>query len=47
MHATDVIADMLTRIRNAADSKHETVDIPASKLRGNSGYCWMKDTSRR
>ncbi|HOQ76195.1 MAG TPA: 30S ribosomal protein S8 [Thermoclostridium sp.] len=33
MHATDVIADMLTRIRNAADSKHETVDIPASKLK--------------
>ena len=33
MHATDVIADMLTRIRNAADAKHETVDIPASKLK--------------
>jgi SSU ribosomal protein S8P len=33
MHATDVIADMLTRIRNAAAAKHETVDIPASKLK--------------
>ncbi|NLX64109.1 MAG: 30S ribosomal protein S8 [Clostridiaceae bacterium] len=33
MHATDVIADMLTRIRNAANSKHQTVDIPASNLK--------------
>ncbi|AGC69581.1 30S ribosomal protein S8 [Thermoclostridium stercorarium subsp. stercorarium DSM 8532] len=33
MNATDVIADMLTRIRNAANSKHETVDIPASNLK--------------
>ncbi|MDI9481580.1 MAG: 30S ribosomal protein S8 [Bacillota bacterium] len=33
MHATDVIADMLTRIRNAANSKHETVDVPASNLK--------------
>lgn len=33
MHATDVIADMLTRIRNAASAKHETVDIPASRLK--------------
>ncbi|NLP00512.1 MAG: 30S ribosomal protein S8 [Clostridiaceae bacterium] len=33
MHATDVIADMLTRIRNAASSKHQTVDIPASNLK--------------
>ncbi|MCX7773500.1 MAG: 30S ribosomal protein S8 [Clostridia bacterium] len=33
MHATDVIADMLTRIRNAASSKHPTVDIPASNLK--------------
>ena len=27
---TDVIADMLTRIRNAISAKHETVEIPAS-----------------
>lgn len=33
MHATDVIADMLTRIRNAAAAKHQTVDIPASGLK--------------
>lgn len=33
MHATDVIADMLTRIRNAAASKHQTVDIPSSNLK--------------
>ena len=30
MQISDVIADMLTRIRNANDAKHETVDIPAS-----------------
>ena len=30
---TDPIADMLTRIRNATRAYHETVDIPASKLK--------------
>ena len=30
MQMSDVIADMLTRIRNANDAKHATVDIPAS-----------------
>ena len=30
---TDVIADMLTRIRNALMAKHETVEIPASKMK--------------
>ena len=29
MQISDVIADMLTRIRNANNAKHETVDIPA------------------
>ena len=29
----DPIADMLTRIRNAVQVKHETVDIPASKVK--------------
>ena len=29
MQMSDVIADMLTRIRNANDAKHATVDIPA------------------
>lgn len=33
MHITDPIADMLTRIRNANSAKHETVDIPASKMK--------------
>ncbi len=33
MVMTDPIADMLTRIRNANQMKHETVDIPASKLK--------------
>lgn len=33
MQITDPIADMLTRIRNANSAKHETVDIPASKMK--------------
>ncbi len=33
MQITDPIADMLTRIRNANSSKHETVNVPASKLK--------------
>ena len=33
MQITDPIADMLTRIRNANSAKHETVDVPASKLK--------------
>ena len=33
MNITDPIADMLTRIRNANTQRHETVDIPASKLK--------------
>ena len=33
MQITDPIADMLTRIRNAGSAKHETVDIPASKMK--------------
>ena len=33
MHITDPIADMLTRIRNANNAKHETVDIPASNMK--------------
>ncbi|HCU23838.1 MAG TPA: 30S ribosomal protein S8 [Deltaproteobacteria bacterium] len=30
---TDPIADMLTRIRNAVQARHEVVEIPASKLK--------------
>ena len=33
MQISDVIADMLTRIRNASNAKHETVDIPASNMK--------------
>ena len=33
MQITDTIADLLTRIRNANDAKHETVDIPASNMK--------------
>ena len=33
MQMSDVIADMLTRIRNANNAKHETVDVPASNLK--------------
>ena len=33
MQITDPIADMLTRIRNAGSAKHETVDVPASKMK--------------
>ncbi|WP_027430838.1 MULTISPECIES: 30S ribosomal protein S8 [Lachnospira] len=33
MLMTDPIADMLTRIRNANTAKHDTVDIPASKMK--------------
>ena len=33
MLVNDPIADMLTRIRNANDAKHETVDIPASNMK--------------
>ena len=30
---TDPIADMLTRIRHANTAKHDTVDVPASKIK--------------
>ena len=30
---SDPIADMLTRIRNANTAKHDTVDVPASKMK--------------
>ena len=33
MNITDPIADMLTRIRNANTSKHQTVDVPASNMK--------------
>ena len=33
MMTSDPIADMLTRIRNANTAKHDTVDVPASKIK--------------
>ena len=33
MHITDPVADMLTRIRNANNAKHETVDVPDSNMK--------------
>ena len=33
MTMTDPIADMLTRIRNANTAKHDTVDVPSSKMK--------------
>ncbi len=45
MSMSDPIADMLTRIRNANAAKHDTVDIPSSKMKAaiadilvNEGY---------
>ena len=33
MSMTDPVSDLLTRIRNATQAKHETVDVPASKMK--------------
>jgi len=33
MQITDTIADLLTRIRNAAAAKHDTVEVPASNIK--------------
>ena len=33
MQITDPIADMLTRIRNANNAKHDSVDVPASNMK--------------
>lgn len=33
MQITDPIADMLTRIRNANNAKHDTVDVPSSNMK--------------
>ena len=39
----DPIADMLTRIRNANTAKHDTVDVPASKMK----TCYCEHSGRR
>jgi small subunit ribosomal protein S8 len=33
MTMSDPVSDLLTRIRNASDARHETVDVPASKMK--------------
>ncbi|MCI6495723.1 MAG: 30S ribosomal protein S8 [Anaeromassilibacillus sp.] len=33
MQSTDIIADLLTRIRNANTAKHDSVEIPASNMK--------------
>ena len=40
---TDPIADMLTRIRNANEQKHETVSIPCSKLKVDLAEILLKE----
>jgi small subunit ribosomal protein S8 len=35
MAVTDPIADMLTRVRNAVNARHESVNIPASKRKAS------------
>ncbi len=35
MSMTDPVADLLTRLRNAAKEKHEKLEIPASRLKAN------------
>ena len=43
MQMSDVIADMLTRIRNANDAKHATVDIPASNMKKSIADILVED----
>ena len=40
---TDPIADMLTRIRNANTAKHDTVDVPASKMKISIAEILLKE----
>ncbi|MBQ3894454.1 MAG: 30S ribosomal protein S8 [Clostridia bacterium] len=43
MQMSDVIADMLTRIRNASNAKHETVDVPASNMKKSIADILVKE----
>ena len=43
MQMSDVIADMLTRIRNANDARHATVDIPASNMKKSIADILVKE----
>ena len=43
MTMSDPIADMLTRIRNANTAKHDTVDVPASKIKEAIAQILLKE----
>ena len=43
MSMSDPIADMLTRIRNANSAKHDTVDVPASKMKLSIAEILLKE----
>ncbi len=43
MNVTDVIGDMLTRIRNASSAKHEKVEVPSSKLKVSIADILLKE----
>ena len=40
---TDPIADMLTRIRNANSAKHDTVDVPSSRVKQQIAEILLKE----
>ncbi len=43
MMTSDPIADMLTRIRNANTAKHDTVDVPSSKMKISIAEILLKE----
>ena len=43
MMTSDPIADMLTRIRNANTAKHDTVDVPCSKMKISIAEILLKE----
>lgn len=43
MPVTDPVADMLTRVRNALGAKHETVNMPASKMKKSIAAILLKE----
>ncbi len=43
MTMSDPIADMLTRIRNANTAKHDTVDVPSSKMKVSIAEILLKE----
>ena len=47
MHITDPIADMLTRIRNANNAKHDTVDVPASNMKKSIAQILLAEVQSR